>query len=245
MSLCVTGITCVATLFPGGSPLLEASSNPDSIVITYHSFVIEDSKSGPNGEYTAGTLCEYPQIAGLADPNKQSKLNEYLRFLVRDPSNLMESERVVSTPRDEPVGYDLVKIITADNTMLSYVKTWVHPGGAHPVTHISSMTLDIATLQPIPMDSLFKDEYRKIFELAVRGTVDSALVDPWLDAIAHQHDGRGMVVTDTAIVLGRDTEQDFHFQHAGREFSEVPVPYRMLREVIRTDGPLRNFLKEE
>ena len=226
-----------------GSSFAGTQGQSDSIVTTYHSFVIEDAQSGPFGDDTVATVVKYPEITGLSDVHLQGQLNQYLKSLVRDPSRLMESEKVVSSPRVEPDYSDFVKVIHADAILLSYVKTEVDPGGAHPITQISSMTIDVKTLQPIPLDSLFTEGFLQIFQLSVKQAADSALQDLWLDAVSHQHDGRGMVVTDTAIVLGIDTEWDFGLSHGGRDFSEVPVSYRMLKDVIRTNGPLFRFTK--
>ena len=131
-----------------------------------------------------------------------------------------------------------------DNNILSYIETDVDAGGVHPNTQVTAMTMDVTTLQPVELDSVFTEGYRDIFERAVRENIaDSTLLGSWLDAVAHQYDGRGIVVTDTAIILGRDTEWEFSSSHADREFSEIPIPYPMLKEIIRRDGPLGKFIR--
>ena len=200
---------CVFSLL-GGSYTLEASQDPDSIVVKYHSFIIEDTHAGFAWGDTVATLYEFPEIIGLADTDTQAKLNKHLKSLVRDTTKLMESERVVPARSEDQFTYNAVKVILVDNNILSYIETDVDAGSVHPNTQVTAMTMDVTTLQPVELDSVFTEGYRDVFERAVRENIaDSTLLGSWLDAVAHQYDGRGIVVTDTAVILGRDTEWEF------------------------------------
>ncbi|MEK6279762.1 MAG: DUF3298 domain-containing protein [Acidobacteriota bacterium] len=207
---------------------------------------------------------EYPQLTGSGSPNYE-KFNQLVRGLITGKVNQFRKEMVpekgedaVTDASQETMGSDLnigytLAMAKDDLISLDFGVGSYYSGAAHPNSYSETVNFDLKNGKSIKLSDLFtpgskyiqalsKYSIQDLKKQAKAQGADSMLDDDWIQRGAgpDASNYESWTVTKTGLVINFDSYQVAPYA-AGPQ--HVTVPYSALRDIVRMDGPLGQFVK--
>ena len=205
---------------------------------------------------------EYPQLSGSGSPNYE-KFNQMVRSLitgkVNDFRKGMASEASEEPPPDtSDMGNDLnityVVVMAKDDLIsLDFSVSSYSAGAAHPNSYSETVNYDLRNGKSLKLADLFNPGAKyvqalssySIQDLKKQGKgqgADSMLDDDWIERGAgpDPENYHSWTISKKGLVITFDSYQVAAYA-AGPQ--HVLVPYSALKDIIRADGPIGQFLE--
>ena len=210
---------------------------------------------------------EYPQLTGATDPNFE-KFNQAARGLVlkkvaefKKESAVPASEPtpdVANVPSDESIGSDIsigyrVALAKDDLISVEFSVSTYFAGAAHPNSSTAVVNFDLKNGKLLRLADLFLpgSKYQQklssyciqaLEKLAKEQGADGMLEDQWIERGAGPDlkNFNSWTITKKGIDISFDPYQVAPYA-AGPQ--QVSVPYAALKEIIKPDGPVGQFVK--
>jgi hypothetical protein len=212
---------------------------------------------------------EYPQLTGSVDPNFE-KFNQNVRSLINRRVGEFKKENVPAAPESEPtpdvanvpadesmgsdinIGYEVVlakdDLISIEFTVSSY-----SAGAAHPNSYAEVVSFDLKNGKALKLAELFQPGSKYLQTISAyciqaltkqaKGQGDYALMDEdWIKKGAGPDlkNYNNWTISKKGLGITFDPYQVAAYA-AGPQ--HVLVPYSALKEIIKPDGPLGQFVK--
>jgi hypothetical protein len=208
---------------------------------------------------------EYPQLTGSTEPNFE-KFNQAARALVTrkvvDFRKEMAPEPGESTgeepsaePTPEVTGSDLgigytIALAKDDLISIEFGVGSYYSGAAHPNSHSEVLNFDLKNGKPIRLADLFKPGSKYLQAISAYAIQDlkkqskdkdGMLDDDWIQrgAGANADNYQSWTIGKKGLGINFDAYQVGPYA-AGPQ--QVLVPYSVLKDLIKTDGPLAQFI---
>jgi hypothetical protein len=206
---------------------------------------------------------EYPQLTGSGSPNYE-KFNQMVRGLITGKLSQFRKEMVPEEGEDEgadalpetmgsdlSIGYTL-SLAQDDLISLDFGVGSYYRGAAHPNSYSETVNFDLKNGNPIKLADLFNPGSKYLQTISSYSiqdlkkqskNADSMLDDDWIqrgagpDAKNYQSwtiSKKGLGVNFDAYQVGPYAAGPQH----------VTIPYSALKDIIRVDGPLGQFIRE-
>jgi hypothetical protein len=214
----------------------------------------------------------YPTVSGMSSAAVQDSLNRLFKIadlsLLRADSqyvNVQEIDSYGYPESDRFFSYEWLKVSYISNELVSYSGMEEFDGGAHPsYTLRKGHTIALSNFRPIPLDNLFKGDYRQFFKQKIaallqtfdlefegNGTVEpdefGSTCGDVLDVLLLRMDTvsttANMLLSDSTLSILQVDFRDFGCPEAMRGVIEVCIPYSELVPYINRAGYLRRFIK--
>lgn len=202
---------------------------------------------------------DYPQLTGSTDPNVE-KFNQYARGLVI--KEVSEFRKAMAAETDEEIpsetGSDLsigytVTIAKDDFISIDFASGSYYRGAAHPNSHSQVVNFDLKNGKLLRLADLFKPGSKYLQTIAAycindlkkqskakgadsmmdNGTIESG-------AAADPKNYQSWTITRKGLGINFDSYQVAPYA-AGPQY--VLVPYSALKDIIKPDGPITQFVK--
>ena len=204
---------------------------------------------------------EYPQLTGSTDPNVE-KFNQAARGLVTRQVSGFRKQMAESTTEENPIesetGSDLgagytIALAKDDVISVQFDIGGYTAGAAHPNSYTDVINFDLRNGKQLKLADLFKPGAKFLQALSVyciqdlkkqsiqKGD-DGMLDDDWIQrgAGTDANNFRSWTITKNGLGINFDSYQVGPYA-AGPQY--VLVPYSTLKEIIRPDGPVAQFVK--
>jgi Protein of unknown function (DUF3298)/Deacetylase PdaC len=206
---------------------------------------------------------QYPQLTGSSSPNLE-KFNQLIRTLITrkvsefrkdmepEPGEEQFDPSQESTGSDLSIGYTLA-IARDDLISLDFGVGSYYRGAAHPNSYSETVNFDLANGKPLKLSDLFTPGSKYLQALSAFAIqdlkkqsksqgADSMLDDDWVQrgAAPTASNFESWTISRGGLGINFDAYQVAPYA-AGPQF--VRVPYSALKEIIRVDGPIGEFLK--
>ncbi len=204
---------------------------------------------------------EYPQLTGSTDPNFE-KFNQAARGLVTKQVSgfrkQMTENAGAENPVDSETGSDLgagYTIALAQDNLISvqFDIGGYSAGAAHPNSYTDVINFDLRNGRQLKLSDLFKPGAKYLAALSSycvqdlkkqskKKGADGLLDDDWIQrgAGSDANNFRSWTITKKGLGINFDSYQVGPYA-AGPQY--VLVPYTALKEIIKPDGPVAQFLK--
>ncbi|HZE64974.1 MAG TPA: DUF3298 domain-containing protein [Pyrinomonadaceae bacterium] len=204
---------------------------------------------------------EYPQLTGSTDPNFE-KFNQAARGLVTKQVSAFRKQMTenasVENPVDSETGSDLsagYSIALAQDDLISvqFDIGGYSAGAAHPNSYADVINFDLRNGKQLRLSDLFKPGAKYLPALSSHCVqdlkkqskqkgADGILDDDWIQRGAgpDANNYRSWTITKNGIGITFDSYQVGPYA-AGPQY--VLVPYTALKEIIKPDGPIAQFVK--
>ena len=210
---------------------------------------------------------EYPQLTGSVDPNFE-KFNQTVRSLmikkVSDfkkemaPSEDEPSPDSANTPADEAMGSDInigyqIALAKDDLISIEFTVSSYSAGAAHPNSYSEVVSFDLKNGKALKLAELFQPGSKYLQTISAycmqalkkqaQGQGDYAMMDEdWIKKGAGPDlsNYENWTITKKGLRITFDPYQVAAYA-AGPQ--QVSVSYSALKEIIKTDGPLGQFVK--
>jgi hypothetical protein len=202
---------------------------------------------------------DYPQLTGSTDPNVD-KFNQYAKALVI--KEVSEFRKAMAAETDEEIpsetGSDLgigytVTIAKDDLMSIEFDSGSYYRGAAHPNSHSQVVNYDLKNGKPLRLADLFKPGSKYLQTIAtycindlkkqskLKGA-DSMLDNSTIEsgASADPKNYQSWTITRKGLGINFDSYQVAPYV-AGPQY--VLVPYSALKDIIKPDGPITQFVK--
>jgi len=207
---------------------------------------------------------EYPQLTGFVDPNFE-KFNQAARGLAAKKVADFKKE-MTPTPADEPaadlpgenLGSDLgmsYEVVLAKDELISieFTVSSYSAGAAHPNSYTEVLNFDLKNGKLLKLADLFQPGAKYVQALSryaiddlkkqgKKAGDDAMLEDDWIQkgAAADPANFDNWTITKQGLELTFDPYQVGPYA-AGPQ--QVLAPYAALRDIIKPDGPVGQFVK--
>jgi hypothetical protein len=207
---------------------------------------------------------EYPQLTGFVDPNFE-KFNQAVRALAARKVADFKKE-MTPTPGDEPaaelpgenLGSDIgmsYEVMLAKDDLISveFIVSSYSAGAAHPNSYTEVLNFDLRSGQLLKLADLFQPGAKYVQALSryaiddlkqqsKKAGADAMLEDDWIQkgAGADPANFDNWTITKPGLKLTFDPYQVGPYA-AGPQ--QVLAPYAALRDIIKPDGPVGQFVK--
>jgi len=213
-----------------------------------------------NKELKYEIAAEYPQLTGSTNPNF-AKFNQAVRSLVT--KKVSEFKKEMATPEQqemssESMGSDLnigyTVVLAQDDLISTKIDTGsYYRGAAHPNSYSEALNYDLKNGQALKLSDLFKPGARylqAISSYSIRdlkrqskakgadGMLDDSAIEGGAAPAAKNF--KSWTITKKGLGITFDPYQVGPYA-AGPQ--HVLVPYSALKEIIKPDGPLGQFVK--
>jgi len=204
---------------------------------------------------------EYPQLTDSTDPNFE-KFNQAARGLVTKQVSAFRKQMTenasVENPVDSETGSDLsagYSIALAQDDLISvqFDIGGYSAGAAHPNSYADVINFDLRNGKQLRLSDLFKPGAKYLPALSSHCVqdlkkqskqkgADGILDDDWIQRGAgpDANNYRSWTITKNGIGITFDSYQVGPYA-AGPQY--VLVPYTALKEIIKPDGPIAQFVK--
>ena len=209
---------------------------------------------------------QYPQLSGSADPNSE-KFNQNVRSLITKKIAEFKKEMTPSADEPEPepdpaaetsteslgsditIGYE-VALARDDLIGIEFTVSSYSAGAAHPNSYTEVLNFDLKNGKSIKLADLFQPgaKYLRtlsaycIQELKKKQSTDGIVDDDWVQkgAAPELTNYDNWTITKKGLGVTFDPYQVAAYA-AGPQ--HVLVPYSALKEIIKPDGPVGQFVK--
>jgi hypothetical protein len=211
---------------------------------------------------------EYPQLTGSVDPNFE-KFNQNVRSLINRRVGEFKKEMVpppasgptpdvANVPADESIGSDInigYEVVLAKDDLISieFTVSSYSAGAAHPNSYAEVVSFDLKNGKALKLAELFQPGSKYLQTISAyciqaltkqaKGQGDYALMDAdWIKRGAGPDlkNYNGWTISKKGFEITFDPYQVAAYA-AGPQ--HVMVPYSALKEIIKPDGPLGQFVK--
>ena len=204
---------------------------------------------------------EYPQLTGSTDPNFE-KFNQAARGLVTKQVSgfrkQMTENAGAENPVDSETGSDLgagytIALAQDDLISVQFDIGGYSAGAAHPNSYTDVINFDLRNGKQLKLSDLFKPGAKYLPALSSycvqdlkkqskKKGADGMLDDDWIQrgAGSDANNFRSWTITKNGLGINFDSYQVGPYA-AGPQY--VRVPYTALKEIIKPDGPLGQFVK--
>lgn len=204
---------------------------------------------------------EYPQLTGSTDPNFE-KFNQTVRGMVlkkvADFRKEMTDQAGEENPVDTSMGSDLgigytIALAKDDLISVQFDIGGYYAGAAHPNSYTEVVNFDLKNGKALKLADLFKPGSKYLQALstycindlkkqAKQKGADAMLDDDWIQRGAGPNAAnyKSWTITKKGLGINFDSYQVAPYA-AGPQY--VLVPYSALKEIIKPDGPLAQFVK--
>ena len=205
---------------------------------------------------------EYPQLTGSGSPNYE-KFNQMVRVLINGKVSQFRKEMIPEEGEDAGadqlpetmgsslnVGYTLAlaqdDLISLDFSVGSYYR-----GAAHPNSYSETVNFDLKNGKSIKLADLFNPGSKYLQTISAYSIQDlkkqskngdSMLDDDWIQRGAgpDAKNYQSWTISKKGLGINFDAYQVGPYA-AGPQY--VTIPYSALKDIIRADGPLGQFIK--
>ncbi|HKO97186.1 MAG TPA: DUF3298 domain-containing protein [Pyrinomonadaceae bacterium] len=205
----------------------------------------------------------YPQLSGSASPNFEkfnqlvrsmvtSKVNDFKKEMVPEPGEETTTDGTSTTGSDFNIGYSIA-LAKDDLISLSFGVGSYYAGAAHPNSYSESFNFDLKSGKAIKLGDLFNSGSKYVQVISAYAIQDlkkqakaqgddSMLDDDWVQRGAgpDPKNYESWTIGKTGLGITFDAYQVAPYA-AGPQ--EVKVPYSALKDIIRVDGPIGQFVK--
>lgn len=210
---------------------------------------------------------EYPQLTGSVDPNFE-KFNQAVRSLINAkvsefkkamaPPESEPTPDAANVPADEPMGSDInigYEIVLAKDDLISieFAVSSYYAGAAHPNSYAEVVNFDLQNGKPLKLADLFLPGSKYVQTVSSycvqalkkqskeQGS-EGMLDDDWIQRGAGPDlkNYHNWTISKKGLGISFDSYQVAAYA-AGPQ--DVLVPYSALKEIIKPDGPLGQFVK--
>lgn len=208
---------------------------------------------------------QYPQLSGSVDPNFE-KFNQTVRSLITRKVNEFKKEMMPSTedeaaptvPTDESLGSDItigyeVALAKDDLISIEFIVSSYYAGAAHPNSYTDVVNFDLKNGKLLKLADLFAPGSKYLQTLSTYSIqalkkqskeqgADSMLDDDWIQRGAGPDLSNfgNWTITKKGLGIAFDPYQVGPYA-AGPQ--QAMVPYSALKEIIKADGPVGQFVK--
>jgi hypothetical protein len=204
---------------------------------------------------------EYPQLTGSTDPNFE-KFNQAARSLVTKQVSGFRKQMTDNAGEENPVdsetGSDLgagytIALAKDDLISVQFDIGGYSAGAAHPNSYTDAINFDLRNGKQLKLSDLFKTGAKYLQALSTycvqdlkkqskQKGEDGMLDDDWIQRGAgpDANNFRSWTITKKGLGINFDSYQVGPYA-AGPQY--VLVPYTALREIIKPDGPVAQFVK--
>jgi hypothetical protein len=204
---------------------------------------------------------DYPQITGSTDPNIE-KFNQAARGLVTRQVSGFLKQMAESAGEENPAGSEVGSDLGAGYTIalakddLISVRFDIggyYAGAAHPNSYSDVINFDLRNGKQLKLSDLFKPGAKYLQALSTYSVQDlkkqskqkgedGMLDDDWIQRGAgpDANNFRSWTITKNGLGINFDSYQVGPYA-AGPQY--VLVPYSVLKEIIKPDGPVAQFVK--
>jgi hypothetical protein len=204
----------------------------------------------------------YPQLSGSTEP-RIIKFNSLAKGLVfRKISEFKKGLAAIAgeeeqAPSDSDMRSDLsvsytVGLANDDLVSIGFVIAGYSRGAAHPNSYTEAINYDLKNGQPLKLAELFQPAaaYLKVISTyciddlkkQAKAQGASSLTDKWIQtgAAPKPANYKSWIIRRKGLAITFDAYQVGPYA-AGPQY--VEIPYAALKEIIKTDGPLWQFVK--
>jgi len=207
---------------------------------------------------------QYPQLSGLADPNAE-KFNQAVRSLVTRKVSEFRKEMIPSADEPAPdpatetpteslgsditIGYDVV-LAKDDLIAIEFTVSTYSAGAAHPNSYTEVVNFDLQNGKLLKLADLFQPAAKHlrtlsaycIQELKKQQSADGFVDDDWIQkgAAPELTNYDNWTISKKGLRITFDPYQVGAYA-AGPQ--RVLVPYSALKEIIKPDGSVGQFVK--
>lgn len=197
----------------------------------------------------------YPQLAdsnGHASPTLDG-FNELITSIVK---KAMADFAPEPTPARTSFDLDYNVLLGTDDLISIELNEYAYTGGAHPTTSVFALTYDLPSNKQLALEALFKDKsdfntvlatyaVKAINELADQIEVEEARrsdrkpekrAEPMMTS-EQLPELSAWALTPKGLAIY------FDFPHVMAVFDKTVVPFAVIRDQMRTDGPLARFAR--
>lgn len=208
---------------------------------------------------------EYPQLTGSVDPNFEKfnqtvrglmtrKVNEFKKEMTPEPAG-EEATETPNVPADESMGSDInigysVALARDDLISIEFTISSYSAGAAHPNSYTEVVNFDLKNGKPLKLADLFlpgSKYLQTISSYAIQELkklthgADAMLDDEWIQrgAAPELTNYDNWTIRKKGLGITFDPYQVGPYA-AGPQ--QVLIPYSALKEIIKPDGPVAQFV---
>ena len=204
---------------------------------------------------------DYPQIIGSTDPNVE-KFNQLARALVTKQVSSFRRQMSENAGEESPAGSEVGSDLGAGYTIalakddlisVQFDIGGYYAGAAHPNSYSDVINFDLRNGKQLKLSDLFKPDAKHLQALSAYCIQDlkkqskqkggeGMLDDDWIQRGAgpDANNFRSWTITKNGLGVNFDSYQVGPYA-AGPQY--VLVPYSVLKEIIKPDGPVAQFAK--
>jgi hypothetical protein len=251
---------------PGGEKKAAFSLHQEPIEFTHGVEVVARQIREKNKKLRYEIEVEYPQLTGSVDPNFE-KFNQSVRALINRKIADFKKEMAPSpedtaaldtpgVPADESLGSDInigyaVTLAKDDLISIEFTVSSYSAGAAHPNSYTEVVNFDLKNGKPLKLADLFLPGSKYLQAISTNSIqelkklthgADAMLDDDWIQkgAAPELTNYDNWTITRKGLGITFDPYQVGPYA-AGPQ--HVLVPYSALKDIIKPDGPVSQFVK--